>query len=508
MHHSLLRLTAASFALFAAVTATPSAAVAQCTYTLPASTFAGGANESVLAMAARNDGSTVVGGRFTSIGGVSCNRIARWDGSSFAPLGTGTDGEVAAMLTLPNGDLILGGNFFQAGGVPAIHIARWDGSTFSAIGGGIDPLVPFGSAVQAIVALPNGNLVVAGTFQTIGGTTMNNIARWDGSSWNALGTGINGPVRGLTVTLAGDVIATGSFTQAGGGAAAGIARWDGASWNALGTGLGVFGGTTVATMANGDLVVGGTFVTAGGLSANRIARWNGASWSALGSGVGGVVSALLPLPNGELLVGGLFTTAGGLPSNRIARWNGSAWSTFGTGFNAGVQELLLAGNGSVVVGGDFATANGSPAARIASLGSSCAPTVVDLGGGCTGSGGPNVLAATKLPLVGGEFRSLATGMPSSGAIVVAIGFTLTSQPLNAVLPFALPGCIGTNSAEIQVFLPAAPSGQFEVGFPVANTPSLAGAWFAIQVAPVELDVNFDPVTLTSTNGLQVTVGTF
>jgi len=507
MRNSPLRLTAASFALLAAVAAAPGTAVAQCTYTLPVSTFAGGANESVLAMAARNDGSFVVGGRFTSIGGVACNRIARWDGTAFTALGSGTDGEVAAMVTLPNGDLILGGSFLNAGGGPASHIARWNGSAFTALGTGIDPLVPFGSGVQAIVTLPNGDLVVAGTFQTIGGITMNNIARWNGSTWNAMGTGINGAVRGLTVTPSGDVIATGSFTQAGGGAAASIARWNGAAWSALGTGLGLFGGTTLATMPNGDVVVGGSFVTAGGLPANRIARWNGSSWSALGTGTGGVVAALLPLPSGDLLVGGLFTTAGGAGSNRIARWNGSAWSTFGTGFDAGVQELLLAPNGAVVAGGDFANANGTPAARMAAIGSSCAPTVVDLGGGCTGSGGPNVLTATELPLVGGEFRSLATGMPSSGTIVLALGFTLASVPLNTLLPYALPGCTVTHTAEIQVFLPASP-GQLEVGFAIPNTPTLVGAWFAIQVAPIELDINFNPVTLTSTNGLQVTLGTF
>ena len=91
MRYSPLRLTAASFALLAAVAAAPSAAVAQCTYTLPVSTFAGGANEAVLAMAARNDGSIVVGGRFTSIGGVACNRVARWDVTAFTALVTGTD---------------------------------------------------------------------------------------------------------------------------------------------------------------------------------------------------------------------------------------------------------------------------------------------------------------------------------------------------------------------------------------------------------------------------------
>ena len=75
--------------------------------------------------------------------------------------------------------------------------------------------------------------------------------------------------------------------MAGGGVANRIAKWDGSSWSALGSGM----NDKVAALAvsGSDLYAGGHFTMAGGLSANRIARWNGNNWSVLSSGVGGVV---------------------------------------------------------------------------------------------------------------------------------------------------------------------------------------------------------------------------
>jgi hypothetical protein len=62
-----------------------------------------------------------------------------------------------------------------------------------------------------------------------------------------------------------------------------IAKWNGSSWSALGTGLNA-SVTTLAVIAN-DLYVSGGFATAGGISVNRIAKWDGSSWSELGRGL-------------------------------------------------------------------------------------------------------------------------------------------------------------------------------------------------------------------------------
>src|SRR5947209_1828210 len=75
--------------------------------------------------------------------------------------------------------------------------------------------------------------------------------------------------------------------RAGGIAANYIAKWNGSSWSALGSGMGGQSCPYVGALAvsGTDLYAGGNFETAGGTAANSIAKWNGSSWSALGSGV-------------------------------------------------------------------------------------------------------------------------------------------------------------------------------------------------------------------------------
>jgi hypothetical protein len=130
-------------------------------------------------------------------------------------------------------------------------------------------------------------------------------------------------VYALNVLPNGDLIAGGDFTSAGGVGASGIARWNGSSWSALGSGTGGSERTvkSLAVLPNGDVVAGGGFTTAGGVTVNRVARWDGSSWSGLGSGTNWNVNPLAVLANGDVVVGGGFTTAGGLASKGMARWS-------------------------------------------------------------------------------------------------------------------------------------------------------------------------------------------
>jgi hypothetical protein len=47
------------------------------------------------------------------------NRIARWNGSAWQPLGSGLNGDALTAVRMPNGDLVVGGSFTQAGGLTA-----------------------------------------------------------------------------------------------------------------------------------------------------------------------------------------------------------------------------------------------------------------------------------------------------------------------------------------------------------------------------------------------------
>ena len=70
---------------------------------------------------------------------------------------------------------------------------------------------------------------------------MYHIAKWDGTNWSALvpGTGLDSYVASLCVFDSGSgpaLYAGGNFTHAGGVSARGIAKWNGTSWYALGSG--------------------------------------------------------------------------------------------------------------------------------------------------------------------------------------------------------------------------------------------------------------------------------
>ena len=131
-----------------------------------------------------------------------------------------------------------------------------------------------------------GNLYIGGDFTTANDVIANNIAKWDGSSWSALGSGVNDEVDALAVSGS-DLYAGGLFTTVGGVVANGIAKWDGNSWSALGSGMSYNSGRAdvyALAMSGSDLYAAGEFTTAGGNSANNIAKWDGNSWSALGTG--------------------------------------------------------------------------------------------------------------------------------------------------------------------------------------------------------------------------------
>jgi hypothetical protein len=155
-------------------------------------------------------------------------------------------------------------------------------------------------------------LYAGGAFLSAGGNFANCIAKWDGTAWSALGSGLDATVKALEV-IGGDLYVGGLFTTAGGGSANRVAVWDGATWGALGSGV----DNDVYSMAvdGTDLYVGGSFTNAGGSSAVRVAKWNGAQWSALGQGpvdigTGGPnldVNALVMM-SGTLIVGGKFST--------------------------------------------------------------------------------------------------------------------------------------------------------------------------------------------------------
>jgi hypothetical protein len=311
------------------------------------------------------------GGTFTEAGSNIVNGICRWNGANWSALGNVTIGQlpsaIARAFVSAGGTLYAGGGFTNIGGVPAGRIAAWDGANWSDIG-------DFDSGVRALGY--DGTYVWAGgTFTNINGGFSPGVALFlPGAGWFTVG-GISGSSQ-LVNAIAFDgsyMYIGGIFTAVNGVAANNIARFDGSSWSALGTGVNGTVGTIL--VANGQVYVGGNFTTAGGVTVNRVASWNGVGWSALGSGVTGTSSTstvgALAFIGTNLYAGGNFTNASGVTASGVAGWNGASWfrlgsglfTTLGTGGPGSSLSLAAVGN-DLYVGGSFTSAGDKPATAI------------------------------------------------------------------------------------------------------------------------------------------------
>lgn len=195
-----------------------------------------GTNLSVSALAVHTDvGGTAalyVGGEFTEAGGLRAAHVAKWTGSGWEALGAGVDDIVMALAGANEPSAIgpavyAGGNFTTAAGLGAPYVAKWTGSFWIPLSTGTN------FRVLALDVFDDGSgpaLFVGGKFSKAGGDPANHIARWDGHSWTPLGSGANADVLALGHSNEATGIGTrlfvgGAFTEVDDGPASRIAAW-------------------------------------------------------------------------------------------------------------------------------------------------------------------------------------------------------------------------------------------------------------------------------------------
>lgn len=297
---------------------------------------------------------------FTPRGGGTVQDLATWDGAVWGTVGGLTAANVVwdFVFNDSNGDLYIAGTFTTITGptVAANSVAKWDGSSWTALGTGITG----GAAdVRAIAIDSSSNIYVGGSFTTAGGGGAANIAMWNGAAWSALTTGTNGVVRGLAVDSNDNLYVVGDFTTAGGVTVNNIAMWDGAAWSHLDNGVDTPDlGRSVDIDANDNVYFGGRFTDINAITMNNIAKWDGADWTALGTGTSDTVQEVNILEE-ELYIGGDFNTANGVTVNRIAKWTGTTFQAFDTGISTAggdtVSSTGIDNIGMVYIGGLFTT---------------------------------------------------------------------------------------------------------------------------------------------------------
>jgi trimeric autotransporter adhesin len=391
----------------------------QCSYTLSPTSQQLGANGGNV-----SGNNLYVGGNFRSAGGTAANSIARWNGTSWSALTSGvTTGTGAAERTgvvnaiaVDGQDVYVGGTFEFAGGVLTNSVAKWNGTSWSALGAGTGRFNSY--ATVTTLATSGGSVYLGGDFERVGNSLPRQIARWDGTNWTPLGSGasngVDAEVLVIVPTGRGGVYVGGRFTETFGDKRPNrIAEWNGTEFLAFGKGVNTITLNTVhavAVAANGDVFVGGQFTHVGGKPARNVARWDGNDWHALGAGVDGIVYALVT--NGdEIFIGGAFSRAGGLSANNVARWNRAtqAWATLGSGAD-GIVSALLWDQGTLYAGGFFTGAGGVTADKLARWNgtswSAFGAAAPSFSNGI-GTGNVNALAVVgNLVFIGGDFLSI------------------------------------------------------------------------------------------------------
>ena len=320
------------------------------------------------------------GGFFSTAGGVRSEGVARWDGQEWSQTSFESENPILTMLTYDDGSgpkLYVGGRFNRrSGGAITDNIMRWDGTSWEPAGFGLSE-----GSVSALCVFDDGSgpaLYAGGDFEKSGRDPMFGIARWDGTKWSAVGSGIfGGSVFDMAVFDNGTgpaLYVAGEFSSVGGVFSPRIARWDGTEWTGVDGGFRTWWVETLEVFDDGSgeaLYAGGFFFQAGSVRADNIARLYDTEWTTVGDGLDDAVYDLHVFDDGTqpaLYAAGAFENSGDDPINYIAKWDGEHWLPLGIGTDtsAAAMGTFDDGNGpALYVGGFFTEAGGETARNMA-----------------------------------------------------------------------------------------------------------------------------------------------
>jgi hypothetical protein len=272
----------------------------------------------------------------SSFSSLAAERMTGWDPRFYRFVlgsGIGTNAIPAAVVPTDSGGFLVAGRFTNIQNSALLNLALWDGTSWQ------QPLLENKSAISLDTTNPEDTkrgifaLATRGPeiflggigITNAGGTSVTNIAWWNGNVWSDMNGGTTGKISALVID--GPLLyAAGQFQWIGGVQASNIAVWTDGRWEALGQGL-PFVPDVLATH-NGGLFA------AGEKGPNRLLRWNGTTWESLANafpeGESGRPLSLVEATPDTWLNSPPTYKPSGWESN-VALWNGSGWHPLASG---------------------------------------------------------------------------------------------------------------------------------------------------------------------------------
>lgn len=266
-----------------------------------------------------DDGSRVAIGAYHNDGaGVNTGhvRIYDWSGSAWTQVGDDIDGEnrdysgSSVSLSADGSRVAIGAMFHDGDGnhtendgsgdyTGCARIYEWSGSAWIQLGSDIDGEAAGDQAGRSISLSDDGSIVAIGSpFNDGNGDSSGHVRifHWNGSSWNQLGSDIDGEAaddwNGWSVSLSGNgnTVAISAPLNDGSGHNSGHARiysFDSSGWNQLGSDIDTEGsyngGRSISLSNDGNrFAIGTTFASQ---NAIVVYEWSGSAWIQVGSNI-------------------------------------------------------------------------------------------------------------------------------------------------------------------------------------------------------------------------------
>ena len=302
-------------------------------------------------------------------------------------VGTGagaTAGEVRAIGVENNGSILIGGRFTHVNGVARSNIARLlaDGTLDATYNASVNATL---DGVTAIAVQPNDFALIGGDFTQVNGAARDYLVRLDGAGAvdnTFVAPGFDNSVQALGLQLDGSVVVGGYFNLAHGAAREGVVRLT--STGGLDASFGnpaVSGSVTALYIqpADGKVLIGGYLGSVGGTPRNGLARLhaNGTldAAFAVDTDSSGAVRGFARQAGTQLVLAGSFTAVNGTPLRRVARIDTAGSGTLDPTLtdvgvaNAGfiAYTALSRSPTDVLIGGWFALVDGQSRSSLAQI---------------------------------------------------------------------------------------------------------------------------------------------